>query len=498
LMESCCEEVKTSTGELISIIDSLEASSLVSRIEFLESCCEEVKTSTGELVSIIDSLGGDLYSRIDLMESCCEEVKTSTGELISIIDSLEASSIVSRIEFLESCCEEVKTSTGYLQHQIDECCCADCVYSITSDDTYFVPNLIPEMMPGVDSAVVFRFEPCWGDERVPRLIFDANNLPGGEVQLVQAARMVFQGEGIVELRDGVSFNFGNELLKANWPHVVVEERAMMIPVENATVSFYGRSKIKVRDAGMILLDEESHIIFGNVETDEFDIDVDAVGSIIVNHPDALITFQRSIFDIHFSRLSLLSILQGRVEFNSNKDFYEPGTLSSLKFSEGANLEVQRPDGLLRLSPNLDDSLVDFDNRTGVVDGGGHKMFGSGNVQFIDFDNGINTTLRLQENFFQSEDTIVEMFLELALVLKSTEAIIYPSDINILVRLGDSEQTLAAIDPRRTGSVYELQQEDHDVAYEFVDQFGQGEFPIIGRDKDGRFFEIYQDGARTTI
>ena len=500
VLESCCEDV----GSRIEILESC-CEDVGSRVEILETCCEGVSTK----IEVLESCCEDVGSRIEILESCCEGVSTKieilesccedVGSRIEILETC-CEGVSTKIEVLESCCDAVKTSTGELQSQIDECCrcCVDCIYSITAPDTYFIPAILPEMLPEENTAVVFRFEPCWGDENVPRLIFDANNLPGGEVDLTRASRMIFQGEGIVELRNGVIFNFGNQLLKADWPHVIVEERAMMMPVEDAVVSFRGRAKVKVRDAGMIWLNEPSKMIFGVSETDEFDINVDAVGSVIVDNPGARITFQRSIFDIVFSRSSLLSILDGRVEFNSNDGVYEPGTLSSLKFSEAANLEVRRPGGLLRLSPNLDDSLVNFDNRTGVIDGGGHKVYGSGSVQFIDFDNGINTTLRLQENFFQAEDTIVELFLEIALVLKSGESIVSPSDIDILVHLSDEEQTLAAIDPRRTGSVLELEKGDHDVAYESVDQFGQGQFPIIGRDQSGRFFEIDQNGGRTTI
>ena len=175
-----------------------------------------------------------------------------------------------------------------------------------------------------------------------------------------------------------------------------------------------------------------------------------------------------------------------------------GTLSSLIFSEGANLEVRRPGGLLRLSPNLDDSLVDFDNRTGVIDGGGHKDFGSGNIQFITADGSVNTTVRLQQNFFQAEDTIVELFLEIALLLKSGQAVDSPSDLDILVRLGDPAGTLAAIDPRRTGVVFPLLPDDHDVSYFGQDAFGQGLFPITGRDINGDYFTINENGVRTTI
>ncbi len=442
---------------LRSLIDAMEGATLSSRVGVLESCCEVVGSSTAQL-----------RSRIDILESCCERAS-------------------SRIENLESCCEEVKTDT---------CFCAKCVIHITTP-VFCTPAMLPTLADN-PAVTVFRFEPCWDDEHMPRLIFDASNFIGGVVDLVKDARVIFQGEGIVEVRNGITFNFGNEPLTADWPHIVVEQRAMMEPAAGATIGFTGLGKFKVRDAGMLNVDLASQVIFGLTTDDQFKVDVDATGAIIVNNSSALVTFQLGTFDVHFSRSALMSILDGRVEFNSNNDLYAPGILSSLYFQQGANLEVQWPSGLLRLSPNFDNSLTDFDNRTGVVDGGGDKDYGYGKMQFINYLTGIDTTVRLEPNNFQMEDTIVELFLELGLLLKSDQPIQSPSDINILVRLGDDHRTLAAIDPRRTGRVFALQDLDHDVAYQRVDFSGQGFFPIIGRDFNGNQFFIDENGNRTII
>jgi len=449
-----------------------------------------------------------------------------------------------RIESLETCCSELKTSTGELISIIDELshCCPDCIISVTSPDTYFVPAMIPEMMPAAHQAVVFRFEPCWGYVcggiggtevvgNMPKLIFSKANIDGGtgKVKLPDGSRMIFQGEGIVELEDGVEFTSENTFLPTcSWPYVIVEERAMAKPVENAEVQFAGWLNVVVRDAGMILQDVASRILFGAQEfnmalnsydplaaSHQVDLQVDGVGSVILNDPDARMTFERGTFNLNFSRNSLLSILDGRVEFNSNDLLYLPGNLSTFIFSEGSNLEVRRGvqgvnGGLIRFSPNLDNTLVIWDNRTGVIDGGGHKNFGKGSIQFIADDlNGasginsmltgvINTTLRLQDNYYEVEDTIVEQFLQVTLLLKSGIAQTSPSDINILVNLADDAASLAAIDPRRTGSVIELVPGDHDVAYESIDSFGFGTFPIIGRNQAGNFFEIDQNGNRKII
>jgi len=581
VLESVVTELQTSTGELISIIDAIEDCDVCSRVEVLESCCAELKTSTGELISIIDAIEdcdacsrievieGDITnldirifnlekcdpcSRIEVLESCCAELKTSTGELISIIDAIELCDQCSRIEVLESCCEEVGSRIEVLESIVEECC-VDCIISITAPDTLFDPNT---MLPGPEEAVVLRFEPCWGyvcggqDDleivgNMPSLIFPDST----KVELPTGSRMIFQGEGVVDLRDGVEFTSVDgttgdpTLLPAcAYPHIIIEERAMMIPAANAEVLFSGWLNFDVRDAGKLLLNQEdSHVVFGSdsligalfpggptifdlTTAQQINVLADAVGSVIVDEIDSRISFQRGIFNVDFSRNSLLSILNGTVEFNSNDGVYQPGNLSTFIFSEGSNLEVQRgvegaTGGLLRFSPNLDNSLTYWDNRTGVIDGGGHKDFGKGNMQFIADDvtgasgvgqtltGVVDTTLRLQDNYFQKERELVELFLEAGLILKSGEALGSPSDLNVLVRLGDDAGTLAAINPLpvtdpdvsgaaryRSGVVIELEPGDHDVAYCTINADGFGQFPIIGIDKFGRPFEIDENGVRS--
>ncbi|MDR3478817.1 MAG: hypothetical protein P4M14_12400, partial [Gammaproteobacteria bacterium] len=95
---------------------------LISRISVLETCCDELRTSTGFLQSQIDIVSTDtlLFSLIEVLESCCDELKTSTGFLQSQIDIVSTDTLLfSLIEVLESCCDELKTSTGFLQSQID-------------------------------------------------------------------------------------------------------------------------------------------------------------------------------------------------------------------------------------------------------------------------------------------------------------------------------------------------------------------------------------------
>lgn len=153
-----------------------------------------------------------------------------------------------------------------------------------------------------------------------------------------------------------------------------------------------------------------------------------------------------------------------------------------------------------MSPNFDDIPVMFDNRTGVIYGGEHR--GNGHIQYINFDTSpnINTKLLIQDNYFALTRPISDIFMELALILESGPAIIAPSDVDILVRLGSTDASvdgdLAALSPLRNGSAVPLQNGDHDVSYD--------DLKIIGSDIEGNQFEITgydsngQGGTRITI
>ncbi|MCA9770753.1 hypothetical protein KC460_05285, partial [Candidatus Dependentiae bacterium] len=165
IIDECCSSLKTSTGELRSCCDFI--TSLIDPLIIL------IQSDTGALASIIDRLKtstGELQSQIDQLSDCgdscqsqIDELKTSTGWLQSQIDLVD-NGIVSRVEIieykvevLEECCDELKTSTGELQSQID---------SIEPDApcTILVTNTLAftlDMLPGINEAVVFKFDPCF-------------------------------------------------------------------------------------------------------------------------------------------------------------------------------------------------------------------------------------------------------------------------------------------------------------------------------------------------
>jgi hypothetical protein len=474
-----------------------------------------LKTSTGFLQSQIDVLSAidtfTLISRIEAVETCCEQLRTSTGFLQSEID------------VLDSLVDVLQDEINDLQSQIDECCkCRECII-VVEGDLYFTYT----MLPAADTTVVFEFCPCFGDMNLPRVIFDPSvydplNLNNGFVDLPVRSRMVFTGEGIVEVKNGVTFyllgqdcvELPSGLFGVDWPQFIIEERAKMHLEAGAVVSIGGRGRFQARDAGFVCLDNPSHLIFGTDIFDCLEVRADSLGAFILDDPDALLTFQRARYDVVFDQSSNLSVLRGIVEFNMNNaqpitdGIPNAGILNKLNFTEGSSVQVRKvsggvgvlESGLIRFAPNLDDVPVNFDNRTGVVYGGENS--GSGHIQYINFDTTpqINTKLLLYDNYFALTRPISEIFMELALILKSGPAIIDPSDIDILVRFGSTDASidgnLAALSPLRNGSAIALEENDHDVSY--------NELVVIGKDINGDQFEISgfdingQGGTRITI
>jgi hypothetical protein len=376
-----------------------------SRIEQLETCCEI------------------LQSQIDVLESCCETIQTDTT-LVSRVEVLETCCdlLTSEVDVLESCCDELRSiidtidtgTSGGLFSRIEVLC-----ELIGCECTILVTNTVAfdlSMLPGEDEAVIFKFDPCFAPcDQKPVLVFDpAQYGNAGLVELPAGSRMIFTGEGIVELRDGVEFNMAGTPHcldpnppvnpKADWPCLVVENNAIMHVDLDATVAIGGglssnpggpggAGRVIVRNGGTILLDQTSHLIFGNTNEDDLEISAEFVGAIITNAPRALITFQKACFELLFNHQSALSILQGTVEMNMyGGAFNDPqgneatGVIKRLFFDEGSLLYVLRRGsdvGLLRMAPNFNpdanfalgaDIPMEFNNRCGQACGGGWIQF----------------------------------------------------------------------------------------------------------------------------
>jgi hypothetical protein len=534
-IDQCCSTLKTSTGFLQSQIDHCCSSffdcctPLRTSTGFLQSqidqCCSTLKTSTGFLQSQIDhccssffdcctplrTSTGFLQSQID---QCCSTLKTSTGFLQSQIDYCCRSfddcctPLQTSTGFLQSqidaCCSALRTSTGFLQSQIDHCCTATLIentcYILITGDVFFDPINRPEMMPPANGAVVFQFNRCVGAIEVPRLIFDRTvydptNANNGIINLPSDSQLIFIQEGIADLRNSGGFHFEGPIP----PNIVVQEGAILamdstLPAPNfATWQITGTGNIIVREDGGIFLNQPfTQLIIGGNAGDTLGFLVQQASLVVVQDPNAYLSFINSTIDITFNNHSGLSVLEGTVELNTNKGVAAQGNISTLQFIEGSSLQVAQigPNfPVFAMAPNVANAPLNFNNRTGVV-------YGNGNIRFRSLDAAaVDSTLLLQNNFFETTDTMVNVFMELAYILGPDSATVSPTDFNILVRRGTIPETsmlgqLAALKPIRNGSFTTLEQNDHDVAY-------RGQI-ITGYDKNGLRFEISPSGVRTII
>ncbi|MDR3478405.1 MAG: hypothetical protein P4M14_10280, partial [Gammaproteobacteria bacterium] len=485
----------------ITVYDNacLSFTELVSIVDELSCCCEELRTSTGLLQSEIDS--------------CCNALKTSTGFLQSEIDA---------------CCIALQTSTGFLQSQIDICCSRittpTCIIIIDTD-TFYDPVADPRMLLLPGQAVVFEFSPCVGANEIPRLIFnkavyDPLNINNGQVVLPVDSQLIFQGTGFVELQDVGGFNLQGVDINDDTtpPNIVIQDKATMhlcspsinpnVCADGTTWTVQGIGRFIIREDGQLLLDNISQMIFGAATTDFIDVQVEAASSIVIDVPitsnisdtsNAFVTFQLGTFNIEFSDFSALDIRRGIFELNTNKGVAAQGNIQQFNFTDSSSLNIARNAEVLpstqatwlALAPNLLNAAIGFNNETGVIYGNGDMRFRS-----LDLAAPIDTVLLLQNNFIALDDTMVELFLNLAIRLGPNYAQIHPSDLNILVQIGAASsigtfRQLAAIKQVRDGSVQLLLDGDHDVAYQTTGSF------ITGFNQNSRYFKIDSSGNRVT-
>ena len=508
-LESCCDALRTSTGFLQSQIDACCSN--------VESCCDALKTSTGFLQSQIDfccsmtnmSENLTIISIIDQLESCCDALRTSTGFLQSQIDACCSN--------VESCCDALKTSTGFLQSQIDVCCntltptLQDCIITVTGD-----LFLTPDLLPANDTATVFRFTPCYGRmcgdcPQTPRVIIDPAVFGSNRIPLNKNTRIIFQGEGLVENRNGVVWDYMGTPFSdmADWPALIIEDKARMTFCPGATVIFgggndegtTGAGKFIVRQAGqMLVVDPSVHVIFGETFNTQILQIVEADGLVAVgkiengeDHPSTpmpTLSYILGTFDLEFRNHATLNINNGIFELNTDSSAsltpwltsnYTPGIINSITFSQGSSLQIVKTgdpavQGLLRLAPNDGDTPVRFDNRASTIFTNDAAAL-AGNIQFRNADGTVRTTLLIQNNSFAIQQSMLTIFNELTYIVPRGIAEVPQS--TILARLGDIDNLvsnglvvpgqngrLTGYCQMRDGSIVQLCQGDQNVTYDF--------------------------------
>ena len=378
------------------------------------------------------------------------------------------------------------------------------------------------MLPAKNQIMTIVFDDSvFSRHKKPRIIFEPTFFGNeGRVSLAPSSRFVFSGDGIIEVRNGVTFDLSSAQL-------VLEKGATLQVFSDATVTFVNHKPVKklstksgkiiddvnqevdtaaladpgqliLRKGGQILLNNPSHLIFGAGPADSIMLKAEFGGQFIVDNKDALVSFQRGTFDILFNNFSILQILAGTVELNTFKGLASPGLIRTWHFQTGAMFEVRNNShglGTLSLAANNSEQQheeIDFDNQTSFTRG-------SGNLQFKAFNDGgdvaVDSTVQFQPHLFEQKGSLFDLFMSLACIdapgtKRAARGVKLAKQGNIL---GSIPGQLAAFCPSGNGSIVPLLSGDHKMFYDSNEPGGPLNV-IRGYDARNKLFVI-DDGRR---
>ena len=483
----------------------------VSRIDELsQSCCEANDSRLDILESEIDeisfSLPDDLSSRLDALESCCEENREDILELESCCEAND-----SRIDILESKVDALEMS------QTDVVVTATCEVRVCED-----LNFTLDMLPKAGETKIFKFDPCCVGaclkDNAPKVIFDpAIYGNGGRVELPQASRLEFCGFGMVELKDGVIFEYtgtpcGDVAPQADWPELLLVDTACLTVEEGGTATIGGGTSgagcFNLRGGAAIdMYQDNSHLIFGENELNEIIVNAEYASHISVNNPSALISYQLGVFDLLFDNNSSMEINMGAIELNTLECQQAAGKIRRWEFTNDSCLvlpgQCGKTLGLLRIANNRTDHPCDDGENVEFNNLAGH-VCGHGDLQYVAFDEMgnkiVSSTTQIQNNMVCFDDQMLEVFFNLSYIL--TDQLNETPDSLILALQGSRPNQsqcgrLVAFCPDRDGRFVGLAQGDHDLFYNMSTPCGPEDL-ICGFDRLGRQFCISNCDENTRV
>jgi len=365
------------------------------------------------------------------------------------------------------------------------------------------------MLPTAGNASIIRFSPSSGQSH---LILDPTVYGnGGVIDLPNGSRLIFDGDGTVELKNGVMFRmmgtYGDPN-QSDWPSLITQNLTIMTLDQNATVSVVGVGNFIIRSNGTLRVDKpESKLTFGgNFATDEIIFDADFDSNITIDDPIARISFYNGIFDIIFDNHSTMHILQGILELNMLYGMLPGGSSGYIRkwhVINGAELDIQKngtAGAVLSIAPNRNDQPVDFDSHSGFICAGGdfeYKCFDASGTGLL-----VDTVCQIQSrNSTIATDSLSEIFRQLCYVLNPQ--IVKSPDATILCIMGSKlnpsrDGSLGAFLPKQgfpNGSAVYLQQGDHDICYDKSNLNGPLDL-IRGADRLGVWFTIAHGNEAT--
>jgi len=259
------------------------------------------------------------------------------------------------------------------------------------------------MLPTANQTVVLEFPQYFDSNNIPELIF--NDV--GAVELPNGSRLIISGVGIVEMVGTTSIIFDGTPAAtrgSDWSAFNLEQGVLMHLAQGASVTLgAGAASNKAGSFNLynnatLLLDTDSMLVLGGTTGNQLMVNVDALSTIQLNHPQAQISICASIFDFSFKRHSALNINNGTLEMNTQTvggtTKPKPAIIRSWTFTDGSSLLVQSTgsnNGLLRVAPAISDATTNFDYTQGII-------LGYGQMELVTFNPdttiATNTTARL--------------------------------------------------------------------------------------------------------
>ncbi|KKP35933.1 MAG: Adhesin [candidate division TM6 bacterium GW2011_GWF2_32_72] len=473
----------TSTINLQNQIDAIATDTglLSTSTIYLQDQIDLFTTSTINLQNQIDAVATDtglLSTSTIYLQDQIDLFTTSTINLQNQIDALGTAT-----QDLQDQIDAISTTSGFLPYVSDYC--NEHIVTVSQNMTFNHQAFLS----APDSSLGFHFLPCPGGD-LPVLTISAFDT----ITLPQNAKLIFYGQGIVNVEDGVEFEMlGTGTESSDFPpSIIVQNRAMFIPAEDAVVNIKGIGEFITRECGSVVLDQSCQLVFGSDSADILNV-LFKFGVMTIADPFAYVSFEKGRFNIKFDKSSVLNIFAGFFELNANFGTSSPGIIDSFVFDQGSRMEFDSF-GRLVLSDNLGNVPMYFDSINGEISGNGPEGVGQGLLRYLPADSEIY----IQRNYFDTSAPVVNVFAALGLLLKDSQSLTTDAGVSynfgpgstLLINNKDGLESVFA--PDLSGRTFTIQSGDHGF-YKVPDKL-----LIRGIDKRGRPFQIDNNGVRTLL
>ncbi len=204
----------------------------------------------------------------------------------------------------------------------------------------------------------------------PKIIFNTDF----NLTLSPNTRLVFQGNGTVEFKDGFSI-FMDSSGGQDKPELIIKDSASFTisapaGVTSSTTTVSGKGVLFIDSGGEVRIDSRRHLILGGQGTnvDDLDIIVDRAGVLKANEIAGQISMHNTVGTLDFEQGGRLEVVEGAViEINALDRATSSGNISSWKIDTDGQMIIN---GELIIGENADEATFDWDSRRSSISGTG--------------------------------------------------------------------------------------------------------------------------------